>query len=61
VLVQVDQDPLAPDGALAATLEDGTHLSAETNEPMWDGTPVDYDWAVGLLAAGAKGERALCR
>ena len=27
-------------------------LGPETNEPMWDGTPVDYDLAVGLLAAG---------
>jgi len=30
VMVHVDQDPLAPDGVLAATLEDGTALSAET-------------------------------
>ena len=30
VTVHVDQDPLASDGALAATLEDGTHIPAET-------------------------------
>ena len=30
VMVYVDQDPLQPDGVLAATLDDGTHLSAET-------------------------------
>jgi hypothetical protein len=30
VMVHVDQDPLGPDGAIAATLEDGTHVSAET-------------------------------
>jgi hypothetical protein len=30
VTVHVDQDPLAPDGVLAATLEDGTGISAET-------------------------------
>ena len=30
VTVHVDQDPLAPDGVLAATLEDGTGVSAET-------------------------------
>ena len=30
VMVHVDQDPLGPDGTLAATLEDGTHVSAET-------------------------------
>jgi hypothetical protein len=27
-------------------------LGPETNAPMWDGTPVDYDWVVGLLASG---------
>jgi hypothetical protein len=30
VMVHVDQDALAPDGTLAATLDDGTHISAET-------------------------------
>jgi hypothetical protein len=30
VTVHVDQDPAAPDGVLAATLEDGTGVSAET-------------------------------
>ena len=30
VMLHVDQDPLAADGALAATLEDGTSVSAET-------------------------------
>jgi len=30
VMVHVDQDVLGPDGALAGTLEDGTHVSAET-------------------------------
>jgi hypothetical protein len=27
-------------------------LGPETNEPMWDGTPVDYYSAVGVLADG---------
>jgi hypothetical protein len=30
VFVHLDQDPLAPDGTLAATLDDGTRVSAET-------------------------------
>jgi hypothetical protein len=30
VTIHVDQDPLAPDGTLAATLDDGTRVSAET-------------------------------
>jgi hypothetical protein len=30
VVVHLDQDVLGPDGALAGTLEDGTHVSAET-------------------------------
>jgi hypothetical protein len=30
VFVHLDQDPLAPDGTLAATLDDGTRISAET-------------------------------
>ena len=30
VMIHVDQDVLGPDGTLAATLEDGTHISAET-------------------------------
>jgi len=30
VIVHLDQDVLGPDGTLAATLEDGTHISAET-------------------------------
>jgi hypothetical protein len=30
VSIHVDQDPLAPDGTMAATLEDGSHVSAET-------------------------------
>jgi hypothetical protein len=30
-------------------------LGPDTNEPMWDGTPVDYDLAVGLLAGGGEG------
>jgi hypothetical protein len=29
VMLHVDQDPLAPDGALAGTLDDGTRVSAE--------------------------------
>jgi len=29
-MLHVDQDPLAPDGALAGTLDDGTRVSAET-------------------------------
>ena len=34
VTVHVDQDPLAADGVLAATLEDGTGISAETLRPV---------------------------
>jgi len=30
-------------------------LGPDTNEPMWDGTPVDYEWTVGLLAGGDDG------
>jgi hypothetical protein len=30
IFIHVEQDPLAPDGALAATLDDGTRVSAET-------------------------------
>jgi hypothetical protein len=30
VMLHVDQDPLAPDGALAGTLDDGTRVSPET-------------------------------
>jgi Domain of unknown function DUF222. len=30
VMVHVDQDPLAPDGVLSATLDDGSRVSAET-------------------------------
>jgi hypothetical protein len=30
IVVHLDHDPLAPDGALAATLDDGTPISAET-------------------------------
>ena len=30
VMLHIDQDPLAPDGVLAGTLDDGTPLSAET-------------------------------
>jgi hypothetical protein len=30
VMLHVDQDPLAPDGVLGGTLDDGTRLSAET-------------------------------
>ena len=29
-MVHIDQDPLAPDGVLAGTLDDGTRVSAET-------------------------------
>ncbi len=48
VVVHLDQDVLGPDGTLAATLEDGTHLSAETFRR------VACD--CGLVAAGAGGE-----
>jgi hypothetical protein len=30
IFIHVEQDPLAPDGTLAATLDDGTRVSAET-------------------------------
>ncbi len=48
VVVHLDQDVLGPDGTLAGTLEDGTHLSAETFRR------VACD--CGLVAAGAGGE-----
>jgi hypothetical protein len=47
VVVHLDQDVLGPDGALAGTLEDGTHVSAETLRR------VACD--CGLVAAGADG------
>ena len=47
VVVHLDQDVLGPDGALAGTLEDGTHVSAETLRR------VACD--CGLVAAGAGG------
>jgi hypothetical protein len=49
VVVHLDQDVLGPDGALAGTLEDGTHVSAETLRR------VACD--CGLVAAGADGEK----
>jgi hypothetical protein len=48
VVVHLDQDVLGPDGALAGTLEDGTHLSAETLRR------VSCD--CGLVAAKSAGE-----
>ena len=48
VVVHLDQDVLGPDGTLAGTLEDGTHVSAETLRR------VACD--CGLVAAGADGE-----
>ena len=33
VTVHVDQDPLAPDGVMAATLEDGTGVAVADNDP----------------------------
>jgi len=48
VVVHLDQDVLGPDGTLAATLEDGTQLSAETFRR------VACD--CGLVAANANGE-----
>ena len=49
VVVHLDQDVLGPDGTLAATLEDGTHLSSETLRR------VACD--CGLVAAGTDGEK----
>lgn len=48
------------EGSIRAWLEEwaakhSLDLGPETNEPMWDGTPVDYDLTVGLLAAGGEG------
>jgi hypothetical protein len=48
VVVHLDQDVLGPDGALAGTLEDGSHVSAEAFRR------VACD--CGLVAAGADGE-----
>jgi hypothetical protein len=48
VMVHIDQDPLAPDGVLAGTLDDGTRVSAETLRR------VACD--CGLLAQGGHGE-----
>jgi hypothetical protein len=48
VMVHVEQDPLGPDGALAATLDDGTRVSAETlRRVVCD---------CGLVAVGGGGE-----
>ena len=52
--------PQAWEGNIQTWLEEwadkhSLDLGPETNEPMWDGTPVDYDWAVGLLAGGDGG------
>jgi hypothetical protein len=47
VVVHLDQDVLGPDGALAGTLEDGTHVASETLRR------VACD--CGLVAAGADG------
>ncbi len=30
----------------------GLHLGPDVNEPQWDGTKPDYDWAVAGLMAG---------
>ncbi len=49
VMVHLDQDVLGPDGTFAATLEDGTHVSAETFRR------VACD--CGLVAVGHAGER----
>jgi hypothetical protein len=49
VMIQVDQDPLAADGVLAATLPDGTGVSAETLQR------VACD--CGLVAMTGHGER----
>ncbi len=48
VVVHLDQDVLGPDGALAGTLEDGTHVSAEALRR------VACD--CGLVAVGVDGE-----
>ena len=48
VVVHLDQDVLGPDGTMAGTLEDGTHVSSETLRR------VACD--CGLVAAGADGE-----
>jgi hypothetical protein len=32
----------------------GLEIGAETNEPLWDGSALDYDVAVSGLVAGAK-------
>jgi hypothetical protein len=47
LIVHLDQDALGPDGTLAATLEDGTGLSAETLRRI--------ACDCGLVAAGADG------
>jgi len=48
VMIHLDQDPLAPDGVWAATLEDGTNVSAENLRR------VACD--CGLVVAGGTGE-----
>jgi hypothetical protein len=53
VMLYVDQDPLAADGGLAATLEDGTHVSAETLRR------VACD--AGMVAVGGGGELSIGR
>jgi hypothetical protein len=52
--------PQAWEGNIQTWLEEwadqhSLDLGPDTNEPLWDGTPVDYDWAVGLLAGGGGG------
>ena len=31
----------------------GMDIGADTNTPLWDGTRLDYDWAVAVLASEA--------
>ncbi len=31
--------------------ERGMDIGADTNMPLWDGTRMDYDWAVAMLTS----------
>jgi hypothetical protein len=55
LLVHLDQDPLASDGTLAATLDDGTRVSAETLRRLGcDATVVPIRHGEGTHSAGRR-------
>jgi hypothetical protein len=50
VRVHLGQQALAEDGQWSD--ERDLDLGPEVNEPLWDGTRPDYDWAISCLADG---------